>query len=74
MPHIIKLQPETSEQQRLQLAKEIVSDVVDIMDCGEESVSVAAEEIKPEDWKEKVYKPEILNKLEKFYKKPGYSM
>ena len=44
------------------------------MDCGEESVSVAAEEIKPEDWKEKVYKPEILNKLEKFYKKPGYSM
>jgi len=34
---------------------------------------VAIEEIKAEDWPEKVYKPDILNKLEKLYKKPGYN-
>jgi 4-oxalocrotonate tautomerase len=44
------------------------------MECGEESVSVAIEEIKSEDWKEKGYKPDILNAPGKLYKKPGYSM
>jgi 4-oxalocrotonate tautomerase len=42
--------------------------------CGEELVSVAIEEIKPEDWAEKVYKPDILDKPEKLYKKPGYNL
>jgi 4-oxalocrotonate tautomerase len=75
MPHVIvKLWPGRSEQQKIQLAEEIVKDVVDIMECGEESVSVAIEEIKPEDWKEKVYKPDILNAPGKLYKKPGYPM
>ena len=75
MPHVIvKLWPGRSEQQKIRLSEEIVNDVVDIVKCGEESVSVAIEEIKPEDWKEKVYKPDILNNLEKLYKKPGYSM
>jgi hypothetical protein len=35
---------------------------------------VAIEEIQQEDWAEKVYKPDILNKPEKLYKKPGYSI
>jgi 4-oxalocrotonate tautomerase len=75
MPHVIvKLWPGRSEHQKIQLAEEIVKDVVDIMECGEESVSVAIEEIKSEDWKEKGYKPDILNAPGKLYKKPGYSM
>jgi 4-oxalocrotonate tautomerase len=74
-PHVIvKLYPGRSEQQKTQLAEAIVKDVVDIIKCGEESVSVAIEEIKPEDWAEKVYKPDILNAPGKLYKKPGYSM
>lgn len=74
-PHVIvKLWPGSSEQQKIRLAKAIVKDVVEIMECGEESVSVAIEEIKPEDWKDKVYKPDILNAPGKLYKKPGYSM
>jgi 4-oxalocrotonate tautomerase len=73
MPHVIvKLYPGRSEQQKSHLTREIVSDVVAIAKCGEESVSVAIEEIKPEDWAEKVYKPDILEKPEKLYKKPGY--
>jgi 4-oxalocrotonate tautomerase len=72
-PHVIvKLYPGRSEQQKIRLAEAIVKDVVAIIKCGEESVSVAIEEIKPEDWAEKVYKPDILNTPGKLYKKPGY--
>jgi len=75
MPHVIvKLYPGRSEQQKTRLAEEIVKDVVAIAKCEEKSVSVAFEEIKPEDWAEKVYRPDILNKPEKLYKKPGYSL
>jgi len=73
MPHVIvKLYPGRSEQQKTRLAEAIVKSVVTIASCGEESVSVAIDEIKPEDWAEKVYKPDILGKPEKLYKKPGY--
>ncbi len=75
MPHVIvKLWPGRSEQQKIQLAEAIVKDVVTITKCGEESVPVAIEEIKSEDWAEKVYKRDILNNADKLYKKPGYSM
>jgi 4-oxalocrotonate tautomerase len=74
MPHVIvKLYPGRSEQQKTRLAEEIVKDLVAIAKCEEKSVSVAIEEIKPEDWAEKVYRPDILNSPEKLYKKPGYN-
>jgi len=74
MTHIIvKLWPGRFEQQKTRLAQEIVKDVVAIAKCEEKSVSVAIEEIKPEDWAEKVYRPDILNSPEKLYKKPGYN-
>lgn len=75
MPHVIvKLYPGRSEQQKARLAEQIVKDVVSIVNCGEDSVSVSIQEVKPEDWAEKVYKPDILNSPGKLYKKPGYSM
>ena len=74
MPHIIvKLYPGRSEDQKKQLANEIVKDVVEIAKCEEKVVSVAFEEVDPEDWAEKVYKPDILNKKESLYKEPGYN-
>lgn len=74
MPHItVKLYPGRSEEQKIRLAEEIVKDVVAIAKCREESVSVAIEEVKPEDWDEKVYKADILTNREKLYKKPGYN-
>ncbi len=74
MPHIsVKLYPGRSQQQKVRLAEQIVKDVVSLLECGEESVSLAIEEIKPGDWAEKVYKPDILNNSEKLYKKPGYN-
>jgi 4-oxalocrotonate tautomerase len=73
MPHVsVKLYPGRSEQQKTRLAEQIVKDVVALVQCGEESVSVAIEEIRPQDWPEKVYKADILSNWEKLYKKPGY--
>ena len=73
MPHVIvKLWPGKSEQQKNRLAEAITKDVMDILDYGEESVSVAMEEVTSQDWVEKVYKPDIQNKWDKLYKKPGY--
>jgi 4-oxalocrotonate tautomerase len=75
MPHVsVKLWPGRSEETKQQLADAIVQDVVNIIGCGEESVSVAIEEVSSGDWKEKVYDPEIREKMENLYKKPGYSM
>ncbi|HYA14111.1 MAG TPA: tautomerase family protein [Syntrophales bacterium] len=74
MPHVIvKLWPGRSEQQKIQLTEEIVKDVNNVLNCGDESISVAFEEIKQKDWAEKVYKPDILNSPAKLYKKPGYN-
>ena len=75
MPHVIvKLWPGKSEQQKIRLAEEIVKDVMNVLKYGDESVSVAIEEVPAQDWAEKVYKPDILNNSEKLYKKPGYTM
>jgi 4-oxalocrotonate tautomerase len=73
MPHIIvKLWPGKSEEQKIQLTEEIVKDIMNVLNSGEETVSVAIEEIKPRDWAEQVYKPDILDNRDKLYKKPGY--
>lgn len=75
MPHVIvKLWPGKSEAQKKRLAERITRDVMEVFNYGEESVSVAMEEIKSEDWAEKVYKPDILGKPEQIYQKPGYTM
>jgi len=75
MPHVIvKLWPGKSEQQKTHLADKIAKDVMDVLNYGEESVSVGFEEISSKDWKEKVYKPDITDNWDKLYKKPGYEM
>ena len=45
---------------------------MDILHYGQESVSVAMEEVKPQDWVGRVYKPDIKGNLDKLYKKPRY--
>jgi 4-oxalocrotonate tautomerase len=75
MPHVIvKLWPGKSEQQKMRLTEEIAKDVMNVLNYGEESVSVAIEEVECQDWAEKVYKPDILDNAEKLYKQPGYTM
>jgi 4-oxalocrotonate tautomerase len=75
MPHVIvKLWPGKSEQQKQRLADRITQDVMDVLNYGEESVSVSFDEISAKDWKERVYKPDIVDQPEKLWKKPGYTM
>jgi 4-oxalocrotonate tautomerase len=72
MPHVVvKLWPGKSEQQKARLADAITKDVMTVLQYGEESVSVAFEEVAPQDWTEEVYKPDIQAKWDKLYKKPG---
>lgn len=74
MPHVIvKLWPGKTEQQKQRLADEIAKDVMSVLKYGEESVSVSMEEVNPQDWEENVYKPDIQEKWQTLYKKPGYS-
>jgi 4-oxalocrotonate tautomerase len=74
MPHVIvKLWPGKPEKQKAKLAEEITRAVMTAFNYGEESVSVAMEEVAPDQWMDTVYKPDILGKPEQIYKKPGYS-
>jgi 4-oxalocrotonate tautomerase len=74
MPHVIvKLYPGRTAEQKKRLADAIVRDVVAIAQCAEKSVSVAIEEVNPDDWTEKVYTPDILNSAHTLYRKPGYN-
>ena len=73
MPHVVvKLWPGKSEQQKTRLAEATAKNVMDILHYGEESVSVAMEEVKSQDWVEAVYKPDIKANWDKLYKKLGY--
>jgi 4-oxalocrotonate tautomerase len=74
MPHVLaKLYAGRSKQQKTKLAEEITKAVMSALQADEESVSVAVEDVRPEDWTEKVYKPDILGRREEIYKKPGYN-
>ena len=76
MPHVIvKMWPGKSERQKARLAEAIAKDVMDVLDYGEESVSVAIEEVPAAEWAQKVYRPDIVNVSgAKLYKHPGYTM
>jgi len=73
VPHVIvKSHAGRTERQKAKLAEQVTQAVMAALKLGEESVSVAIEDVRPEDWVEQVYKPDILRNLTKIYKKPGY--
>jgi len=75
MPHVIvKLYSGRSEKQKSGIAEAITKAIIASTGNGEESVSVAIEDVAPSDWVEKVYKPDILAKPDTLYKKPGYDL
>ena len=74
MPHVIvKLYAGRSERQKAKLAAEITTAVMASVNCGEDAVSVGIRDIRPNDWTEKVFKPDIIANWNNLYKKPGYS-
>ena len=63
MPHVIvKLYAGRSEQQKHKLAEDITKTVMASLNHGEDAVSVGIEDIAPQDWTARVYKPDIFGK------------
>ena len=74
MPHVIvKLYAGRSEQQKAKLAEEVTKAIMTGANVAEQAVSVSIEDVAPDDWSEKVYKPDIVGKPATLYKKPGYN-
>ncbi len=74
MPHVIvKLQSGRSEQQKAKIAEEVTKAIMIGANCAEQSVSVSIEDVEPDEWVEKVYKPDIIGRPDTLYKKPGYT-
>jgi 4-oxalocrotonate tautomerase len=72
MPHVVvKLYAGRTEQDKIRLAEEIASAVRAVLKSDDRSISVGIEDVRPEDWAEKVYRPDILENPA-IYKKPGY--
>lgn len=73
MPHVIvKFHAGRTEAQKQRLSEELTRTVMAVLGCAEKSVSVGIEDVKPEDWGDRVYRPDILGKPDTIYKKPGY--
>jgi 4-oxalocrotonate tautomerase len=73
MPHVIvKLAIGRTEQEKMRLAEEFANAVQNVTGTADESVSVAVEDVAPEDWSEQVYGPDIKAKWDTVYRKPGY--
>ena len=72
MPHVIvKLYAGRSEQDKARLAEEIANAVKAVLKSDDRAISVGIEDVRPEDWTEKVHRPDILENPA-IYKKPGY--
>ena len=73
MPHVIvKLWPGQSASNKAALTRDIVEAVTRNLGNGEESVSVAFEEVSSDRWMDDVYEPEIRGRWDRLTKKPGY--
>lgn len=76
MPHVdVKFFPRgLTEEEQHALAAELSDVIVKHLQSKESSVSVALEEVQPDDWKAQVWDKAIAPHLDKLAKKPGYSM
>lgn len=72
MPHIVvELWPGRNDEIKGNLAKKIAQDVAEGLNVNIGDVSIAFEEVAPEDWGEQVYQKEIRNNPN-IYVKPEY--
>lgn len=73
MPHVIlKMIAGRTETQKRALAESLTKAVIETLGVGEDSVSVAIEDVAMADWTGSVYVPDIQAKPDTIYKKPGY--
>ena len=65
MPYIaIKSYPKDEETKK-KIVEKINEAFLEVWGCPPEAVTISLEEVKPEDWQEKVAKPEIETNMDK---------
>ncbi|HOQ76772.1 MAG TPA: tautomerase family protein [Thermoclostridium sp.] len=73
MPHVVvKMYPGRTQEQKEKMAEKITEALLETIGCEEKSISIAVEEVTPEEWNQRVYQPEIMGKAYTLLKKPGY--
>ena len=73
MPHVIvKLYAGRSEAQKARLAELVTQAIIEGAGSNEGSVSVAIEDVDPDQWTAAVYEPDIQGRQGQLYKMPGY--
>ena len=73
MPHIIvKMHAGRTDADKKRLAEALTRALMDTLGSSEKSVSVGIEDVAPDDWGAKVYRPDIAAKLDTIFKAPGY--
>jgi len=74
MPHvIIKMYPGRTAEQKKRLVESITDSFIRVANVSDASLSVDIVEIAPEEWPDKVYRHDILDRYDSLYKKPGYN-
>lgn len=73
MPHVnVRMYAGRSEEDKQRLAQAIGQALIQTLGSSERSISVAIEDVAPDDWMAEVYEPEITGKADRLYKRPGY--
>ena len=73
MPHVnVKLYPGRTEEQKQALTQRIIEAMDETLGVASKYVTVAFEEVSPEDWHDIVVKPELEGKKALLYKQPEY--
>jgi 4-oxalocrotonate tautomerase len=75
MPHVVvKMWAGKTEEQKQALARAMVEALKATLGSSDSSISVAIEDVAPQDWMQQVYEPEIAPRLQSLHKnkKPGY--
>lgn len=69
MPHIlVKMIAGRTQEQKQALATALTQALASTLKCGDESVSVAIEDVSKDDWTNAVYVPDIQNRAELIYR------
>jgi 4-oxalocrotonate tautomerase len=73
MPHLIlKMYAGRTDEQKVVIADALTAALVHAAGSSKTSISVAIEDVAPEDWMEKVFEPDIAGRPGTIIKKPGY--
>lgn len=74
MPHVaLKMISGRSEEQKRMLATELAKTVASVLECEDESISVAIFDVEAGAWMNEVFAPEIEANRDRLYKLPGYA-